>query len=87
MKKKLSSEWFRHLKTEEERNAFSDAVLHDSLVLGRLTEIIEGKLSGLETRETSLQEYDNPAWAYKQAHANGYRGALTSILELLPSKS
>lgn len=31
-------------------------------------------------------DYDNPAWAYKQAHDNGYNEALAGILKLIHKK-
>lgn len=82
--KGLSTEWSKHLKTEAERKEFQASVLNDRLVLGRLAEIIQEKLTGLQSREVSPSEYDNPSWAYKQAHANGIKTGLTAILNLLP---
>lgn len=85
--KKLSLVWTKHLKTDEERREFEKTVRHDTLVLGRLEEIIQEKLSGLENREVSLDDYNNPSWAYKQAHMNGIRKGLTEILDLLKISS
>lgn len=82
--KKLPIEWGKHLKNEEERREFLLAVQHDTLVLGRLSEILQEKLAGLEGREVSAAEYDNPAWAYKQAHINGMKAGLTQVLKMLP---
>lgn len=82
--KGLSTEWTRHLKTEAERKEFQAKVLNDRLVLDRLSAIIEEKLTGLQSREVSSSEYDNPSWAYKQAHTNGIKAGLTAILNLLP---
>lgn len=82
--KGLSTEWSKHLKTEAERKEFSSVVLNDRLVLGRLAEIIDEKLAGLQSRETSLTEYDSPSWAYRQAHMNGIKAGLTAIRNLLP---
>jgi hypothetical protein len=31
----------------------------------------------------SLEEFDNPSWAYKQADKNGYERALLEIIELI----
>lgn len=81
--KGLSLEWSKHLKTEAERKDFEATVRTDTIVLGRLAEILEEKLSGLQSREASPLEYDSPSWAYKQAHLNGYRQGLTTILKLI----
>lgn len=84
--KGLSTEWTRHLKSEAEKKDFQAAVLNDRVVLDRLSAIIEEKLSSLQGREASASEYDNPSWAYKQAHLNGMKAGLTTILNLLPSR-
>ena len=82
--KGLSTEWTKHLKTEAERKEFAASVLNDRLVLDRLSAIIEEKLTGLQSREVSLSEYDTPSWAHKQAHINGVKSGLTAILKMLP---
>lgn len=83
MRKGLSVEWSKHLKTEAERKEFEASVRHDTLVLGRLVEILEEKLSALDREETTPSSYENPAWGYKQAHMNGNRYGLTQVLNLL----
>lgn len=79
----LPVEWSKHLKTEAERKNFEAAVRHDALVLGRLAEIIEEKLKTLDREEMLSSSYENPSWAYKQAHQNGNRAGLTQVLQLL----
>lgn len=82
--KRVSVQWTKHLKTDEERKEFEKSVLHDTYILGRLGDILEGMLKEISARERSSAEYDNPAWAYKQAHINGLKAGLTKVLELLP---
>lgn len=81
--KGLPLEWVKHLKSEEERKSFEEAVRHDTLVLGRLLEILEEKVKDLDQKETSLSAYDSPSWAYKQAHMNGMKQGLTAVKNLL----
>lgn len=78
----LPVDWVKHLPTEE-RKKFEDVVRNDTLVLGRLADILEEKLIGLENREASLLDYENPSWAYRQAHMNGLKAGLTNVLKLL----
>ena len=49
-----------------------------------LSEILEEKL----TKKFSISEkdYDNPSWAYKQAHRLGYNQALTEVINLIKEK-
>ena len=81
---KISVDWVRHLTSEAERKEFTDTVLHDTLVLGRLRTILEDRIQSMETQEHSLSSYDLPSWGYKQAHLNGRKAELTAILKLLP---
>jgi hypothetical protein len=79
----IATDWVKHLRTEAERKSFEEAVRHDTLVLGRLKAILEEKISNLDRMEGSLSEYENPSWAYKQAHMNGIRAGLTEAKNLL----
>lgn len=81
--KGLSLEWTKHLKTPEEKKQLEESIRHDTYVLGRLLEIIEDKIKDLDQGEISLASYDNPSWAYKQAHMNGTRQGLTTVKNLL----
>ena len=80
---KPSVEWTKHLKTEAEKKEFEASVRHDTLVLGRLLEIIEDKINSLDREEITPSSYENSAWAYKQAHINGTRQGLTTVKNLL----
>ena len=53
------------------------------LLRERLAYIIEGKIKSRHTRGLSLDEFDSPSWAYKQADKNGYERALLEIIELI----
>lgn len=79
MTAKLSTEWLRGLKDK----SLEDAIRHDTLVLGRLKDILDQKLSELSRGEIATSSYENPAWAFKQAHANGRKAGLTEIRNLL----
>jgi hypothetical protein len=78
----MISAWTQHLKTEEDKKAF-EKDLRSSLILERLKEIIQKDKDNLSLRETSPKVYDNPNWAYRQAHANGYMSCLNEYLTLL----
>lgn len=67
------------------REAFREHVLRDARnpTLQRLLEIVREKLEEADRRETTLSAYDNPAWAYSQAHNNGLRQGLQFVADLL----
>lgn len=78
---KIKLVWLSGLKTEEEKASFKQALLSRVDLWDKMREIIEDKL---ESKEMHYKDYDNASWAYKQAHANGYKEALTEIYDLLP---
>ena len=79
---KLPLEWSKHLPAKE-RKDFEAAVRHSTLVLGRFKEMIEDRIDNLEQAEASKTTYDNPAFAYWQAHVNGRKATLRELQQLL----
>lgn len=75
--------WTKNLKTKEEQDNFNNQVLGARPVLERLTDMLDEKLTELERTQLTLKAYDNPNWAYQQAHKNGYAGALTYLKDLI----
>ena len=78
----VSLRWTQGLKPER-KEKFLQALKNDTLVLGRLQEILSEDLRELESKESRIDSYDCPSWAYRQAHMNGVRQALQSIASLL----
>jgi len=54
-----------------------------SPVLQRAIEIIEAREKELDQEEYSMDSFDNPSWAYKQAALVGRRSELRSLKQLL----
>lgn len=75
--------WTQNLSSDEEKKQFEDAVRSSKPILDRLAEILKGDQTNLTRREVSPSVYDNPNWAYRQAHANGYSACINNILTLL----
>lgn len=75
--------WTSHLSTDEEKKRFESEIRGSRHVLERLRDLIQADLSGLESSENSAKSYDNPNWAYLQAHKNGSRATYTTLLKLL----
>jgi len=75
--------WTKNLKTEEEQDNFNNLLLGARPVLERLMELLNEKEQSLEGSERSVKAYENPNWAYLQAHKNGCASMLTSIKTLI----
>ena len=72
--------WFQGLKGEDVEDR-KKSVLGSKKVLDKLSKIVYTMIKDGEKSVTN--DYDSPAWAYKQADAIGYRRALERILEIL----
>lgn len=75
--------WTKHLKTEEEKELYRQSLFRVKWVLNDLKELVDSNDSALESGEISPKSYDNPNWAYRQAHVNGYRQALRDFKNLI----
>jgi len=80
--KALSLQWTKGV-SEEDRPSVEKAIRNSTTALSHLKGILEERLSELTKSEARESEYDNPAWAYKQAHRNGEVLSLLKTLELL----
>lgn len=54
-----------------------------SEILEKLETLINKDIESTRTVRRSSKAYDNPNWAYKQAHVNGYLQALNTILKYI----
>lgn len=77
----LQLDWLKHLP-DNERKEFEDLVRNSRLLLGRLKDIVDERLSVLERQEGSTETYDS-GYPYRQAHINGRRQALKDIRKLV----
>lgn len=81
MKKSYPEIWFRGKSPEDKERMI--ALMNHSDLVERLLEII-----GSYERELSVSrgDYNNPSWAYKQAHENGLLEAYSKIKRLFDHK-
>ena len=75
--------WTSNISDDTKKGEFIYLLQNSTLVLGRLSDIIREKGYSLNRSEESLETYDSPGWACKQAHLNGKRAAYKEILMLL----
>lgn len=86
--KSINPRWFPpEVKTKEEKEQFERSIRNGTTALKRLQEIIEAHAKSLEAPK-SMEDYDSPGWATKQADRLGqlraYRTLLT-LLEFIPN--
>lgn len=75
--------WTAHLTTDDEKKRFLNQLYGSRDVTDRLKELIEAKEKELGSAERNITAYDNPNWAYQQAHRNGYSNAMSIIKNLI----
>jgi len=74
--------WVANIKDRDKQKVQLVAyqtVLEGDQTFKRLRQIIKEDLDKLET----TYDYNNPSWAYQQAHNNGIKEGLTRILKLI----
>lgn len=77
--------WIKHLSNQdsERRDNFEAAVRNSTIALGRLRELLQESLEGLNNKEFTDKQFEDPNWSHKQAYWNGQRSAFKQILNLL----
>ena len=80
---RLYSKWSSHLKGDESEE-FKQRIKLAAPVLERLTKILDEKL--VEANANRITQYDQAAWAYRQADLNGYNRAINDVLKYLEDK-
>lgn len=79
----MISAWTKHLKTDEEKERFRNAVLGSKIVLERLQSLINEMKEDVENTEMNTKIYDIPNWDYRQADTNGFKRCLKLINKLI----
>jgi len=75
--------WTAHLQTDEEKQRFRNQLYGSREVLERLFKLVETKENELGAAERNQSAYENPNWAYLQAHRNGYASFAKAMKNLL----
>lgn len=76
------SRWTRDIP-EDSKEKFLQALLNDTLVLGKMLSILENEAENLKVQEIREDSFDDPNWAFKQAYLNGQRNSLRKTIALL----
>lgn len=75
--------WTAHLQTDDEKKRFINQMYGAREVFERLYTLIAQKEKELGMAERSKDAYENPNWAYLQAHRNGCAQQLNAIKKLV----
>lgn len=75
--------WTKHLKDPKQRADLESLLRNSSQAFSRLLEIIEEKERTLNNSDHSIKDFEDAAWAFKQAFRNGQRAGMKEIRDLL----
>ena len=77
----MQSEWFKHCKTQEDKEAVRTQLKKFKIAFEALDEL----LVKME-EDTSKVDYDCPSWSHKQADRNGANRKLREVRTLINIK-
>lgn len=81
--KRIPLRWTSNLSDPEEKRQFEQSILGSRIVLERLLQILLENEEMAQANECSIKDFEDAAWAYKQAFRNGVRSTSKSLQELL----
>ena len=79
----MYSIWTKHCKDDTEKEKVQKSIQGSKKTLDILHKILVEMESDLDRAEINPRTYEIPNWDYRQAHNNGYRQCLTTIMKLV----
>jgi len=79
----LPVQWFKHIRSQDKKEEFVKTIMASNVALGRMKEIIEERMSNLDSQDLSEGQFESPAWDKKMAFNLGRRAAYKEIHDLL----
>lgn len=79
----MITKWTEHLADAEEKKLFEAKINSAKPVLDRLIAILKQQEDGLDRYDRSVDSYEDPNWAYKQAFRNGQRNVNNAVKTLI----
>ena len=81
----MALDWVKHLRTQDDKEAFIKKLLSGRTALQRLTELMVEDGISLTEKEVSETDFEDPNWSHKQAFRNGQRSVLKKYLRIMAS--
>lgn len=75
--------WTQHIKDPNEKIRWQNTVVAAKPVLEHIRTLLTSLEVGVGQDEVNKEYYSSPSWAYRQAHNNGYRHCLKTVLSLI----
>lgn len=75
--------WTKKCTSVEEKEQRLESLRRVNWVFEELKDLLSESVNSIESQEISPKSYDNVNWAYRQAHANGYKQAFRDFSKLI----
>jgi len=85
MKSKFQLVWFTGLG-DKQKESLDNLLNNNSMLLGRLVEILKERREMLLSKEVSEKHFSDPEWAIRQAYYSGQRKSIEETLALFSIK-
>ena len=79
----MYTRWTQHLSDAEEKEKFKNEIYGAKRVLERLRDIIQEDEKALSRSEIDSRIYTTPSWDYLQAHKNGNRQYMNTMINMV----
>lgn len=79
----ISVQWAKHIKDEDQKKKFLQAVLASNLALSRLQEMVKERVQEINNSELKITDFEDSSWSHKQAFRNGQKAFAKELLDLL----
>ena len=79
----MITQWYSHLKDEEEIRRFKQSVSNSKVALDRLKDLIEDREKAINSIETGVEIYTKAGWDALLAHYNGEKASLKYVKRLI----
>lgn len=77
----LSLEWTSGMTPEQKAN-FEISLRNNSVLVGRVNEILSQWEQEIDKAECSIKDFDTPNWKYRQVFRNGDRSRIRKLKDL-----
>ncbi len=74
--------WTKHLKSDKEKREFELLLRNNTQLFKVLRRHFWDEVDELTRDESSVDDFDSAAWAFKQAYRNGRRAAFFDLIKL-----
>jgi hypothetical protein len=79
----MYSTWTKNIKGTEEQEQYRTNLLRARWVLEDLSKILDSMKQEIDRQEISPRVYDKLNWDVRQAHTNGFKQCLSTVMRLI----